>query len=64
MLSSLRARFFVDDGGVLSMGEGSRVLMGVTCDFEDIISLTLQNEKSVVVPLATIERRPRRQTEM
>lgn len=29
MLNSFRARFFVEDGGVLSIGEGSRVRDGV-----------------------------------
>lgn len=37
MLSSFRARFLVDEGGVFSIGEGSSVREGVAIDFADIV---------------------------
>lgn len=36
ILSSFNARFFVDDGGVLSIGEGSKVRAGVAEGLVDI----------------------------
>lgn len=36
MLSSLRTRFLVDEGGVLSRGEGSSMRDGVAIAFVDI----------------------------